>query len=195
MSISTALSLTVSTHCNNPTCFINVRMEFGVYLYLRHAQQFLSTSCYSTSSSPGFSSLPFKLIIEKNNSWLPQRLQVDCWKSSLYKSKNRKRNRVETARFLEERMVDMSAEILSEAEIKASNAVEIETNMLSAVKSTKDAASAGTIVILGVLSCRSDILQEKRTHFSYYSFDFNLFLRYYRRFFATCINSTNGTKF
>jgi len=40
-------------------------------------------------------------------------------------------------------MVDMSAEILSEAEIKASNAVEMDTNMLSAVKSTKDAAFAG----------------------------------------------------
>lgn len=37
----------------------------------------------------------------------------------------------------------MSAEILRETEIKASNAVEMNTNMLSAVKSTKDAASAG----------------------------------------------------
>jgi hypothetical protein len=60
-----------------------------------------------------------------------------------YESKNRKRNRDETARFLDERIVDMSAEILSEAEIKASNALEMDTNMLSAVKSTKDAASAG----------------------------------------------------
>jgi hypothetical protein len=40
-------------------------------------------------------------------------------------------------------MVDTSAEILSEAEIKASNAVEMDTNMLSAVKSTKGAAFAG----------------------------------------------------
>jgi len=40
-------------------------------------------------------------------------------------------------------MVDMSAEILSEAEIKASSTVEMDTNMLSAVKSTKDAAFAG----------------------------------------------------
>jgi len=28
VSISAVLSLTVSTHCKNPTCFINVRMEF-----------------------------------------------------------------------------------------------------------------------------------------------------------------------
>ena len=37
----------------------------------------------------------------------------------------------------------MSAEILSEAEGKASNAVEMDTNVLSEVKSTKYAASAG----------------------------------------------------
>jgi len=37
----------------------------------------------------------------------------------------------------------MSAEILSEAEIKAPNAVKMDTNMLNAVKSMKDAASAG----------------------------------------------------
>jgi len=37
----------------------------------------------------------------------------------------------------------MSAEILSEAEVKVSDAVEMDKNMLSAVKSTKDAASAG----------------------------------------------------
>jgi hypothetical protein len=60
-----------------------------------------------------------------------------------YKSKNRKRNRDETAHFLDERIGDMSAEILSEAEIKASHALEMDTNMLSKVKSTKDAASAG----------------------------------------------------
>jgi len=43
-----------------------------------------------------------------------------CWKSSGYKSKNRRRRyRVETARFLDERIVDMSAEILNEAEVKA----------------------------------------------------------------------------
>jgi len=71
------------------------------------------------------------------------RLEIDCWKTSRYKSKNRKINRVQAARFLDERIVDMSAEILSEAEIKVSNAVEMDTNMLSAVKSTKDAASAG----------------------------------------------------
>jgi len=35
-----------------------------------------------------------------------------------------------------------------------------------------------TIVILGVLSFRFDMLQKKITHFSYYKFYFNLFLHY-----------------
>jgi hypothetical protein len=41
-----------------------------------------------------------------------------------YKSKNKRGNLVEAASFLDERIVDMSAEILSEAEIKVSNAAE-----------------------------------------------------------------------
>jgi ferredoxin len=76
-----------------------------------------------------------------------------------YKPKNKGRNRVEAASFLDERIVDMSAEILSEAEIKVSNAVELGTNMLSAVKSTQDAASAGCHYYSRCAVCRSELLQ------------------------------------
>lgn len=97
---------------------------------------FYLLSCYSISSIPGSSSLSVKLSSQKNGSWLPWR-QVDCWQSrcDIYRKKKRK-IRVEVASFLDERIVDMSAEILRAAEIKIWKAGGLDKNMLSTVHST-----------------------------------------------------------